>query len=93
MSNDDRLWNAPPPPPRKPRPAERVWSLRHNGRQVDAELRGHGEWGWECQFLYAGELAYGRRWMTRAEALAEADEKRRELEQKGWRPFHERPAE
>src|SRR6202521_4808940 len=38
------LWNAPPPPPRKPRPGERVWSIRKNGKQVDAELRGHGEW-------------------------------------------------
>jgi hypothetical protein len=57
------------------------------GKQVDAELPGHGEWGWECQFLYNGERAYGRRWFRRAphglrgesDAPAEADEKRREL--------------
>lgn len=24
---------------------------RKSGKQVDAELRGHGEYGWECQFL------------------------------------------
>jgi hypothetical protein len=60
--------------------------MRKNGKQVDAELRGHGEWGWECQFLYNGELAYGRRWVTRADALAEAEEKRRELSSKGWQP-------
>ena len=84
MTNDALLWDAPPPPPRKPRPAERVWSMRKNGKQVDAELRGHSEWGWECQFLYNGELAYGRRWVTRAEAVAEAEGKRRELESLGW---------
>jgi hypothetical protein len=93
VSNEDRLWNAPPPPLRKPRPAERVWSMRRHGRQVDAQLRGHGEWGWECQFLYAGELAYGRRWVTRADALAEADEKRLELVRKGWTQVHERSTE
>jgi hypothetical protein len=48
--------------------------MRKDGKQVDAELRGHGEWGWECQFLYNGEPAYGRRWVTRA-AIAEADER------------------
>jgi hypothetical protein len=51
---------------------------------VDAELRGHGEWGWECHFLYNGELAYGRRWVTRADALAEAEEKRQELGRGEW---------
>jgi hypothetical protein len=58
--------------------------MRKNGNQVDAELRGHGEWGWECQFLYNGELAYGRRWTLRADALAEVDAKRQELERDGW---------
>src|SRR5918992_4837526 len=42
------LWNARAPA-RQPRSGERVWSLRKDGRQVDAELRGHGEYGWECQ--------------------------------------------
>jgi hypothetical protein len=78
MTNDALLWNAPPPPPRKPSPTEHVWSMRKNGKQVDAEPLGHGEWGWECQFLYNGELADGRLWTMRAEALAEAEKKRRE---------------
>ena len=85
MSNDALLRNAPPPSQRKPRPPERVRSMRKNGKQVDAELRGHGEWGWECQFLHDGELAYGRRWVTRADALVETEEKRQELEGEGWR--------
>lgn len=58
--------------------------MRKNGKQVDCELRGHGEYGWECQFLYNGELAYGRRWTLRADALAEAEAKRQELEGDGW---------
>ncbi len=61
-----------------------LWSMRKKGKQIDAELRGHGEYGWECQFLNDGELAYGRRWITRALALAEADDKRNELAQQGW---------
>jgi len=84
MSNDALLWNAQPPPARKPRAAERVWSMRKNGRQVDAELRSDGEYGWECRFLYKAELAYSRRWVLRADALAEAEEKRQELERGGW---------
>jgi hypothetical protein len=31
--------------------------MQKNGKQVHAGLRGHGEWGRECQFLYDGELA------------------------------------
>jgi hypothetical protein len=26
---------------------ERVWSMGKNGNRVDAELRGHREWGWD----------------------------------------------
>jgi hypothetical protein len=84
MTNDALLWNAPPPPPRRARRAEHVSSMRKCGKQVDAELRGMRRVGWECQFLHNGELAYGRRWVTRANALAEAEEKRRELSSKGW---------
>lgn len=84
MAAKDMLWNAPPAPLRVSRPAERVWVMRKNGKQIDAELRGHGEYGWECQFLSDGALAYGRRWETHASALAEAETKRRELEREGW---------
>ena len=38
----------------------------------------------ECQFLYDGDLAYGRRWNLRASALDEAEEKRQELVARGW---------
>jgi hypothetical protein len=36
-----------------------------------------------CQMLYNGELAYSRRSIPREQSLAEADEKRRELERDG----------
>jgi hypothetical protein len=58
--------------------------MTKNGNRVDAELREHGQWGWECQFFYNGDFAYGRRWTTRADALAEAEAKRQELERAGW---------
>lgn len=85
MSNDALLWNAPPPPPpRKPKPGERIWTMRNGGRQIDCELQGHGEFGWECQFFDDATFVYGRRWNLRASALDEAQEKRRELEWQGW---------
>jgi hypothetical protein len=32
-----------------------------DGTLMDGELRCHGEYGWEFQFLYNGNPAYGRR--------------------------------
>lgn len=58
--------------------------MTKNGKRVDAELRDYGQWGVECQFFYNGELAYGRRWGTRVDALADAEAKRRKLEGDGW---------
>lgn len=58
--------------------------MRKDVRRIDCELRGHGKYGWECQFLKDGEFLYGRIWTLRAQALAEADEKRQELEHRGW---------
>ena len=34
--------------------------MRKNGKEVDAELGGFGEWRLGVQFLYNGELAYVR---------------------------------
>jgi hypothetical protein len=75
----------PPTPPRQPKPGERIWSLRRNGSQVDCELRFHGEsYGWECQCLHDGELAYGRRFPMRELALEEAEAQRQRLSAQGW---------
>lgn len=63
----------------------RIWRLRKLHQQVDALLRDDGESGGvETRFLYNGELAYLRRWPTRELALADAAEKRAELEREGW---------
>jgi hypothetical protein len=85
MTNESHLWNAKPPTPRQPKPGEHIWSLRKNGRQVDCELRFHGEsYGWECQCLHDGDLVYGRRFILWAGALAEADGQRKRLMGEGW---------
>ena len=57
--------------------------MRKDGQQTDCALLGHGEYGWEVVLLLNGDWFYVRRWITRALALAEADEHRRELERDG----------
>jgi hypothetical protein len=66
---------------------QRVWRLRKLHQSVDAELREDGDGGVELRFLLNGECSYSRRWPTRALAVAEAAEKRAELEREGWM-FH-----
>ena len=51
------------------------------GRVLDAQLLNHGEYGTEVQFFNKGILYQSGRWHTRAEAIAEANEKRQELKQ------------
>jgi hypothetical protein len=73
------------PPPRVPTPGEPVWTLVRRGRRVDCELRFHGEsYGWEVQFLFGGVLAYGQRFILRADALEEAEVERQRLMGDGW---------
>jgi hypothetical protein len=65
-----------------------VWRLRKLHHCVDAELRpGNGPCRFEIQFFFNGEFAYSRHCRTRDLALAEAAEKRAELERDGWM-FH-----
>jgi hypothetical protein len=61
------------PAPTQPRTGESLWVIQKAGRQLACELRDDGEWGVEVQVYRDGELLYGRRWATRALALAEAD--------------------
>jgi hypothetical protein len=72
VADDELLWTAKPPTTvRQRKPGEPIWSLRKNGRQVDCELRFHGEsYGWECQCLYDGDLAYGQRFVLRVAPLS-----------------------
>jgi len=58
--------------------------MRKDGRQIDAELRGHGKYGWELQLLRDGGFYAGRRSDMRAQAVAHGEEIRRELIGRGW---------
>ena len=62
----------------------RIWRLRKHQHSVDAELREAPAGGFCIRFLYDGEVTYERRWPVRVLALAEAAEKRAELERGGW---------
>ncbi len=62
----------------------RLWRLRKRHDQIDAELVALGDRRVELQFLFNGELVYRRRWSRRANAVAEATDKRAELERSGW---------
>jgi hypothetical protein len=59
--------------PATSRPGELLWSIRKDGRQLDAELRDHRTYGVELQVFREREFLYGRTWLTRALALEEAD--------------------
>lgn len=87
MSHQEPFYspNAKPALPRERKPGEHVWTLQKAGRHVDCELRFHGEsYGWECQCLYDGDLAYGRRFLLHADALGEAEAHRQRLIGEGW---------
>jgi hypothetical protein len=77
--------HSPIQPQRQPTPTEHVWTLRKNGKEINCELRFHGEsYGWECRFLHDGELAYGQRFVTRHQALAEGQAQRESLLAQRW---------
>jgi hypothetical protein len=63
--------------PPVPRPAERMWEVtRADGVSFACDLRYHGEFGVEAQILRDAELLIGRRFATRAEAVAWAETER-----------------
>jgi hypothetical protein len=74
------------PSPRTERPAEALWTLQRDGRQVACQLRDHGELaGAEVQLLKNGEFYAGRRFDTRVQAVRHAVHVRLSLERDGWR--------
>jgi hypothetical protein len=73
------------PTPRQRQPGEHLWAIRKDGQQVECELRDHGEWGVEVQVYREREFLYGRRWPTRALALAEATESGSKTAASSWR--------
>jgi hypothetical protein len=52
------LWNAQPPKLPQPRPGEPLFTLVKGTRRTVCELRYHGEYGVEAQFLDDGELPF-----------------------------------
>ena len=59
--------------------------MQKHGKQIDCELRFHGEsYGWECQCLHDGVLAYGQRFVLREGAMAEAEAQRQRLTTQDW---------
>lgn len=71
-------------PPRQPKPGEFVWELRRGIVRLRCELRGHGEYGWECQLLEDGILIFGQRFDHKQQAELLADAFKREREADGW---------
>jgi hypothetical protein len=80
---DDRPLYAPDHkiPPRQPVPGVPLFSFRTTDhRQVDCELRSHGDFGWEAQFFIDGSFSTSRRLDTREGAVQWAEAERRAIE-------------
>jgi len=64
-------------PPRQPTPGIPLFSFRTTDhRQVDCELRSHGENGWEAQFFIDGSFSRSRRFGTHEGAVQWAEAER-----------------
>jgi hypothetical protein len=72
------------PLPRELTAGERQWTLTKDGRRFTCELRGHGKYGWDCQFFEGDECIAGRRFPMRAQAVHWATSEREEHELEGW---------
>jgi hypothetical protein len=70
-------------PTRAATPGERLFAcVRASDRApMSCELRDHGVYGWEAQFLERGDLFYARGgFATRAQAVQWAEEERKAIE-------------
>ncbi len=63
---------------------QHVWSMLREGRQMDCELRYHGDYGVEVRVSDRGEFAFSRLFRAPELAIAEAYEQRERLERRGW---------
>ena len=67
-------------PPRMSTPGIPLFSFRTaTHRQVECELRSHGEYGWEAQFFIDGAFSQSRRFDTRALAEQWAEVERQAI--------------
>jgi hypothetical protein len=78
MADDE--WYKPfhkPPPAPASQPGELLFTFdRDASSRYACELRDHGEFGIEAQFLKNGEFSHCHRWPTRAQAIAWAHAER-----------------
>jgi len=74
----DRIWRAW-------RGRRTAWRLFHDGSAMECQIWDAGTQGVEIRYLYCGELYHSFRHHTRAAAEEEAQRKRRELVERGWR--------
>ena len=83
--------NQKPDPPRPSHPGELLFEFRRGLDVVRCELRDHGDYGWEAQFVHAGELLIGRMFRQRLDptrtpremAIAWAVEERKAIKKGG----------
>jgi len=78
------LHDAPKRPPRQAQPGEFLFEFQRqrDGAPIRCELRNHGEYGWEAQFLERdGELFYAHgKFVSRAHAMRWAEAERAVIE-------------
>ena len=81
--------NLKPAPPRTPKPGERLFEFRKDvSRHYVCELRDHGQFGIEAQFLLNGELFIARTFQDQPDlgvrardlAIAWAEQQRKAME-------------
>lgn len=73
------------PKAREPMPSEHLWSVYKVGQTRRAVLRYHGAGiGVELQLLADGEFLYGRRYPSRADAVAAAALELARRRRSGW---------
>jgi len=65
-----------------------LWTLRKDERTATAAMRVIRDFGVELRVLYNESLRVGRLYSDVAAVLADATERRRELESRGWSPVH-----
>lgn len=63
----------------------RLWALRKGSERRHAVLLDRGPWGIDVQVFANGEFLSGRRYPSRALAVARAEEERQQRLADGWR--------
>jgi hypothetical protein len=83
-AGDESLWSVAPPRLCDDRYPEHLSSMRTEGRCVEARLRGHGEYGWECKSVHDGAILRANLLGTYSLARSEADDERQRLSAERW---------